>query len=107
MNTISILSVGKLFRKSGKNLGQRDLNNRMRTVFHEFMIFPTQGELDFLLSVMMMGKIILKTRSPITTYHLNGDIADALGDEHNLAEEIVNRTVKYKLSQTFLEQFDR
>lgn len=107
VNILSILSVGKLFRKSEKNLGQRDLTNRMKSFFHEFRIYPTQDELDFLFSLMFRGKIILKTKGPITTYHLNGDISNALGDEYKLTEEVINRTVKYKLPQTFLEQFYR
>jgi hypothetical protein len=107
VNIISILSVGKLFKKTEKCLGQRDLTNRMRSFFHGFRIFPTQEELDFLFSLMFRAKIILGSKGPIKTFHLNKIIADALGDERNLTEEIINRTVKYKLPQTFLEQFDR
>ncbi len=105
VNIISILSVGKLFKKTDKNLGEKDLIKRMSEFFHEFMVFPTQDELDYLFALMIRGKIILKTKGPFPSYHLNGDILDALGEEKILIEEVIKRAVKNKLPQTFLEQF--
>lgn len=105
VNIISILSFGKLFKKSEKNLGKPDLIKRMEDFFHDFSIFPNIQELEYIFFLMTRGRILLKTKGPIQTFHLNSEVSGVLGDEKLLIEEVVKRAVEKNLPQTFLDQF--